>query len=118
MSPSFRAFTEELFLIKAAEEAKPVTGAPRPDIAKMFRQMLVNSLTYGAGFGIGSGTGWLMAEKLLPRTFAGLSDRSRAAIGAGTGVLAGLGSLAAGDAMKRARQKEDEVAAVRDHQGP
>lgn len=116
MKPSFRAFTEELLLIKSAEETAP--AGPKLDRLKLFKQMLLNSLQYGAGFGLGSGAGWLTAEKLLPRTFANMPGGARAAIGAGTGVLAGLGTLAATEAMRQSRQKENEVATVRDHQGP
>jgi hypothetical protein len=114
MKPSFRAFTEELFLIKSSEEAAP--AGQRLDRLKLFKQMLLNSLQYGAGFGLGSGVGWLTAEKLLPKTFANLSGGARTAIGAGAGVLAGLGTMAAGEAMRHARQKENEVATIRDHQ--
>ena len=114
MTPSFRAFTEELFLIKSAEETAP--GEPELDKGKLFKQMILNSLQYGAGFGLGSGVGWLTAEKLLPKTFEHLPGGARAAIGAGAGVLSGVSAIAAGEAMRRARQRENEVATIRHHQ--
>ena len=116
MNPSFRSFTEELLLIKSAEDAAP--KEPKLDTAKLFKQMISNSLQYGAAFGLGGGTGWLMAEKLLPKTFANMPGGARAAIGAGTGVLSGLGALAAAEAMRRSRLKENEVATIRHHQEP
>jgi hypothetical protein len=114
MKPSMRAFTEELMFLKMSEAVEPEEGKkPEVDKAKLWAQALLNWGGYGAGFGLGTGLGYVTAEKLMPKT---LRPETRTLAGVAAGVLGGLGSLAAWDAFRKARQSEDD-AAERDDQG-
>ena len=135
MNLSFRAFTEELLLIKQAageitpEQRQQITsgdvsmineeevGKPpaRPNNAAMFKRLALNALAYGGGIGLGSGLGYVAAEKLLSKAFPALTSRQRMLLSGGIGGLGALGALATWQAMKDARKSEDD-AGQRDNQ--
>jgi len=114
MMPSIKAFAEELMFLKMSEALEPEDQKePELDKAKLWARALLNWGGYGAGFGLGTGLGYVTAEKLLPKT---LSPSTRSFAGVATGVLSGLGALAAWEAARRAHQSEND-AAERDDQG-
>ena len=151
MTPSFRAFADELALIKEAagqfskadalravamsdlREGKAIGASPEqqykeyqamggtqpppgeeedkgPDKRKMFKQLAINAAAYGIPFGVGAGTAYLTAEKLLPRVLDSSSRMKRWGIGGLAGAVTGIGSLATWEAMRQSRKKEDDVA--------
>jgi hypothetical protein len=119
MKPSWRAFGEELLLLKLSAALEQVAPAgqevqqEKVDEAKLLARALLNWGGYGVGFGLGTGLGYLTAEKFMPKTF---SPGARTFGGVATGVLGGLGALATWEAIRKAHESEND-AAQRDDQG-
>jgi hypothetical protein len=95
MRPSFSAFTEELLLIKSAEEAKdPNRFAP-------YKQALKHMLAYGLGYGAGDAAGILIADRITPQRIASLPPEVRSHLPSLLGVLGGIGTTLATVAMEK-----------------
>ena len=117
MTPSFRAFTNELLAIKLAAiddqlapDQQEGGQTKRPDNVAMFKRMLLNSAIYGGGLGLGMGLGYVGAEKLLPKAFPALTPKQRMMIEGAISGLTGLGILTAAAAAKHMIQSEDDAA--------
>lgn len=102
-SHSFHAFTDELMLIKVAEEEKQKLDMETPGgvPAKGHSPLRVvgNLLAGGAAYGVGSGAARLIAmgvSKMMP----GINNQKIVDyIAGGTGLLAAAGTMAFADAM-------------------
>jgi hypothetical protein len=114
MSISFRAFADELVLIKRAEVEASEEEKPKLDNKELFKQLAVNSLVYGTGLGLGTGLGYVGAEKLLPKAFPKMPGWQRWGVSGLAGALTALGGLGAWEAYRLARKREDDLAAERD----
>lgn len=110
MTPSFNAFINELMFIKSAKLELEDDEDEGPDKKELFKQLAINALGYAVPFGIGTGTAYVTAEKFLPKAFNITSTAKKWGVGGMAGAIAGLGTLATWEAMRRARKREDDAA--------
>jgi len=103
MTPSFQAFTNELALIKIAEEKKPF----KSEIPGLLKERFLKSAPkFALGAGLGTGAGYLLGEKTRPWVLKNMTPTGRKAALMATTGLGAIGALALWDAMRTAEKAE------------
>ena len=125
MNPSFKSFAGELLLIKQAEPDEPQMTMPQADsmpvqdeekapfrseFPTIARERFKSALKFGIGHGLGTGAGFLLGErflpKILPKTWTPATRRN---VGFGIGGMGAIGALALWDAMRQAAKAEENA---------
>jgi len=113
-------------LIKQAEADEPQMTMPQADAAPvqdeekappfksqfptLAKERFKSALKFGIGHGVGTGAGFLLGERFLPKILTEKwSEGARRNVGFAIGGMGAIGALALWDAMRQAARAEEDV---------
>jgi len=105
MIPSMRAFSDELMLIKQAEEEKHKSELP----GMLKNRFLKSAPLFALGGGLGAGAGYLLGEKTRPWLLKNMTPGGRSAALAATTGLGAIGAIALWEAMRTAEKADRDA---------